>query len=61
MHLDEFPIHTHLCWYKEKNIAMKRFRKKCMKNLEIHWRANNVGVIESTENLSKIRLWLKGK
>jgi hypothetical protein len=61
MYLDEFPIHTHLCWYKENSIAMKRFTKKCMKNLEIHWRATNVGVFENTENISKIRLWLKDK
>jgi hypothetical protein len=40
---------------------MMRFGGKCVKTLEIHWRANNVEVLGNTEKLSKIRLWLKDK
>jgi hypothetical protein len=40
---------------------MKRFGKKSGKTLEIHWRANNIGVFGNTEKFSKIRLWLKDK
>jgi hypothetical protein len=61
MNLDELPIHTHLCWHKGNGIAMKRFVKKCVKTLEIHRRANNVGVFGNREKLSKFRLLLKDK
>jgi hypothetical protein len=53
MYLDEFPIHTYSCWHIENGIAMKRFGGECVKALEIHWRANNVGIFGNTELLAK--------
>ena len=57
--LDEFSIHTHLSWHTGNVIAMKRFGKivwrQRLKNLEIHWRTNNVVAFGNAEKLSRIR------
>ena len=60
MYLYEFHIHTHLCWYKENFIAIKRFGKK-MREDQIYWWTNIIEVLRNTEKLGKIRLWPKDK
>jgi hypothetical protein len=52
-------IHIYVGTKEINVIAMKKFRKACVKTLEIHWVANNVGVFGNTGKFGKIRFWLK--